>query len=212
MARFVSKAWAVASLALLVVTGAQAGGDSYEATYPPRIMAVAADATSFYLEFRARNEVGGFGHAYVTLGSVDAGGEGHETVVVGFMPKSAEDDYWSKFGLPVMGFVGVTRSDLQRRPDARFRVALDKATYYRIVRKIRSLRNTWRHYELIVRNCNSFVSEIASSVGLRTPMIAAQYPVHYVTELRALNAAASPRGGGRHASLPEQKAKGLLGL
>src|SRR4029077_3959018 len=50
------------------------------------------------------------------------------------------------------------------------------------------------------------------SVGLRTPMIAAQYPVHYVTELRALNAAASPRGGGRHASLPEQKAQGLLGL
>ena len=67
MVRFVSKAWLRGCLVLLLVTGAEAGNDTYEPTQPPRIIAVAADARSFYLEFRARNEVGGFGHSYSPL-------------------------------------------------------------------------------------------------------------------------------------------------
>lgn len=187
MVRLVSNAWLLGSLGLLVITAADAG-DTYEPTHPPRIFAVPADASSFYLEFRARNEAGGFGHSYVTLGATDASGQGHQTVVVGFMPRSADDEHWSKFGLPVTGLVGVTRSDLLRRPDARFRIALSKATYLRVVSEIRGFRRTWTQYELVVHNCNSFVSEIASSVGLQAPLITAQYPIDYVTELHTLNA------------------------
>ena len=187
MARFVSKAWLLGSLGLLLASAADAG-DAYEPTYPPRIIAITADARSFHLEFRARNEVGGFGHSYVTLGTVDTSGQRHQTLVVGFMPRSADDDYWSKFGLPVSGTVGVTRSDLLRRPDARFRIAINEPTYLRLVSKVRNLRRTWTQYELVVHNCNNFVSEIASSIGLRAPLITAQYPVGYVTELHALNA------------------------
>lgn len=188
MACFSSKAWFLGSLALLFVTGAEAGNDTYESPQPPRIIAITADPRSFYLEFRARNEVGGFGHSYITLGTVDASGQRRQTVVVGFMPRSADDDYQSKFGLPVTGMLGVTRSDLLRRPDARFRIAVNESTYLRLVSKVRSLRRTWTQYELVVHNCNSFVSEIASSVGLHTPLITAQHPVGYVTELRAFNA------------------------
>jgi hypothetical protein len=188
MAHFVSRAWLLGSLGLLLATGAEAGNDTYERTQPPRIIAVAADARSFYLEFRARNEVGGFGHSYIALGTVNASGQRRQTVVVGFMPRSTDDDYWSKFGLPVTGRLGVTRSDLLRRPDARFQIAVNESTYLRLVGKVRSLRRTWTQYELVIHNCNNFVSEIASSVGLRTPLLTAQYPVGYVTELRALNA------------------------
>ena len=46
-----------------------------------------------------------------------------QTVVAGFMPMSMIDDQWSQFGLPVTGVVGVVRSDIVRRPDARFRIA-----------------------------------------------------------------------------------------
>ena len=187
MARLVSNAWLLGSLGLLVTTAVDAA-DTYEPTHPPRIFAVPADASSFYLEFRARNEVGGYGHSYVTLGTIDASGQGHQTVVVGFMPRSADDEYWSKFGLPVTGLIGVTRSDLLRRPDASFRIALNKATYRRVVSEIRAFRRTWTQYELVVHNCNSFVSEIASSVGLQAPLIAAQYPIDYITELHTLNA------------------------
>ena len=166
--------------------GAGAGSSTYERTYPPRIIAVNAEARSFYIEFRARDD-GAFGHSYVTLGTIDTIGHLRETVVVGFMPKDAEDDRWSKFGVPVMGSVGVSRSDFVRRPNARFRVAISRATYFRLVNKVRALRNAWTTYELLVRNCNNFLSEIASSAGLRAPIVTAQYPVHYVADLRALN-------------------------
>ena len=187
MVRFVSKAWLPGCVVLLLVTGAEAGNDMCEPTQPPRIIAVAADARSFYLEFRARNEVGGFGHSYITLGTVDASGQGRQTVVVGFTPWSAADDYWSKFGLPVTGFVGLARSDLLRQPDASFRIVLSKPNYFRVLNKILSLRHTWTSYELVIHNRNGFVSEIATSLGLRIPVVTAQYPVRYVAELRALN-------------------------
>jgi hypothetical protein len=84
-----------------------------------------------------------------------------------------DDDYWSKFGLPVTGRLGVTRSDLLRRPDARFRIAVNESTYLHLVGKVRSLRRTWIQYELVVHNCNSFVSEIASSVDLQRSTLSA---------------------------------------
>jgi hypothetical protein len=187
MARFVPTILLLGSLGLLLASGNAADGSNYEPTSPPRILPVSTEARSFYLEFRARNEVGGYGHSYVTLGTIDGIGRMRETVVVGFMPKSADDDYWSNFGVPVTGLVGVSRSDFTPRPDVRFRIAVSKGTYFRTLNKIRGMRNTWTMYDLLVHNCNNFVSEIASSVTLRTPMLTAEYPVNYVAELRALN-------------------------
>jgi len=184
--RAVSAACLVASMLLQPAT-ANAGSDSYEVTHAPHIIAAPADAKAFYLEFRARDEVGGFGHSYVALGAIDAGNHGHQTLVAGFVPRSADDDYWSKFGLPVTGLIGLTRSDLLRRADARFRILINKATYLQVIATIRNLGQTWTGYELVLRNCNNFVGEVARSVGLQTPLITAQYPVHYVAELRALN-------------------------
>ena len=117
-ARAISTACLVASLVLHLPKGASAGSN-YEVTHPPHTVAAPAGAESFYLEFRARNEVAGFGHSYVTLGAIDASNHSHQTFVAGFVPRSADDDYWSKFGLPVTGLIGVTRSDLLRQPDAR---------------------------------------------------------------------------------------------
>ena len=185
MERFVSTIALMSSLAMLSPT-AGAGSSTYEPTYPPRIIAATAEAIAFYVEFRARDD-GAFGHSYVTLGTIDTIGQLRETVVVGFMPKGAEDDHWSKFGIPVTGSVGVSSSDLVRRPNARFRVTINRATYFRLVNKVRELRKAWTTYELFVRNCNDFLSEIASSAGLRAPIVTAQYPVHYVADLRALN-------------------------
>jgi hypothetical protein len=186
MARFVC-AIAVMIGLVLSASGPTIGSSNYERTYPPRIMAVTAEVRSFYLEFRARADDGGFGHSYVVLGTVEATGEVRETVVAGFMSKGADDDYWDQFGIPVTGTVGVVRLDFTRRPAARFRIVVSKVEYYRVVREIYRLRKTWTTYELLLQNCNNFVGQIAASVGLRTPLVTAQYPVRYVTELRALN-------------------------
>jgi hypothetical protein len=177
----------IASLVLIPSSAADAGSVNYEPTYPPRIMPAAKDARSFYAEFRARDEAGGFGHSYITLGIVGSNGEVRQTVVAGFMPMNMINDYWSQFGIPVAGVVGVVRSDFVRRPDARFRIAISKANYYRIVSRIQEMRRTWRTYELLLSNCNNFVREVASTAGLRTPLLAAQLPVAYVSELRTLN-------------------------
>src|SRR5215831_1036779 len=126
MARLITTISMVMHLSVLLNSTAQAGGGNYEPTHPPYIAEVTVDAKSFYIEFRARNEAGGFGHSFVALGTIDAAGDLRETIVVGFMPKSSNDDYWSQFGLPVAGSVGVTRSDLVRRPDVRFRVGVSR--------------------------------------------------------------------------------------
>lgn len=178
----------VMTAVLLLCQAVPTAGAHYERAYPPRMLAASAEATAFYMEFRAREEAGGYGHSYVTLGEVDAAGAARQTIVAGFLPDGADSDRWSKVGLPVAGTVGVTRSDMAGRHHARFRVAISRAQYFRVVQRIRHLRSTWRTYELLLRNCNSFVGEIAGSVGLRTPMLTAQYPVRYVAELRSLNA------------------------
>src|SRR5262249_14310315 len=145
-------------------------------------------ATAFYIEFRARDEADGYGHSYVTLGEIDASGTARQTIVAGFVPDGADSDRWSKSGLPVAGAVGITRSDIAGPHHARFRVAISRAQYFRTVQTIRHLHRTWRVYELLLRNCNSFAGRIAGSLGLRTPLLTAQYPVRYVAELRSLNA------------------------
>ena len=81
----------------------------------------------------------------------------------------------------------MTRSDFVQQPAARFRATISKTSYFRAVNKIYSLRSTWKTYDLFVHNCNGFVGQIANSVGLRTPMMPAQLPIHYVAELRGLN-------------------------
>jgi hypothetical protein len=86
-----------------------------------------------------------------------------------------------------VGVVGVTHSDLTKRPHARFRATISRAQYFHVPREIHNLRSSWKTYELLIRNCNNFVGEIDASVGLRTPMVTVQYPVRYVTDLRALN-------------------------
>jgi hypothetical protein len=159
----------------------------YERTHPPRILPAAPEATAYYVEFRERDEARGFGHSYVTLGSADGTGRLHQTVVVGFLPRSVDDDRWSKFGLPVTGLVGATRSDFVNNPRVRFRVEISQAQYFRVLREIHNLSRTWTTYQLLLRNCNSFAGRIAVTIGLHAPMLTAQYPIRYMGELRALN-------------------------
>ena len=187
MAHFLYTIALMVGLTMLLPCAAGAGGSNYEPTYPVRIAAVTTQVRSYYAEFRARHEAGGFGHSYVVLGTVSATGETRETVVAGYMPKSADDDHWGQFGIPVTGLVAVVRSDFTRRPDARLRITVSKARYYQVVSKVISLRRTWTTYELLIRNCNSFTGEVARAAGLRTPMLTAQLPVRYIEELRTLN-------------------------
>lgn len=187
IARFYAKLGLTIGLIAALHATAHAGDSGYEPTHLARIAAAPADARSFFVEFRARKEVGGFGHSYLLLGSINSSGVARVTVIAGFMPKGLDDDRWSRLGLPVNGIVGVTRSDLVRKPVARIRLNVNEATYHRFVAQVLSLRKTWGTYEVLLRNCNSFVGEVASAGGLRVPILSAQLPVMYIEELRQLN-------------------------
>jgi hypothetical protein len=141
----------------------------------------------FTSNFAREMKPDGFGHWYVTLGSTDISGRMQQTVVVGFLPKSADDDRLSKFGLPVTGLVGATRSDFAGRPRVRFRVVISRTQYFRVLREIRNLRSTWTMYQLALRNCDAFAGQIAITIGPQAPMLTMQYPVRYMGELRTLN-------------------------
>jgi len=186
--RFYAKLGLTIGLMAALHGTSHAGGSGYEPTHPARIAAAPADARSFFVEFRARKELGGFGHSYLLLGSIDSSGVARVTVIAGFMPKGPDDDRWSRLGLPVNGIVGVTRSDLIGQPVARIRLTVNEATYHRLVAQVQSLRRTWGTYEVLLRNCNNFVGEVAGAGGLRAPLLSAQFPVMYIEELRRLNA------------------------
>ena len=166
---------------------ASAGTSTYEQTSPPRITATAPGARAFYIEFRGRSEEGGFGHAYMVLGSVGRDGRQHETTVFGFVPKDADDEFWSQFALPVTGMIGVSQSDFTPSPDVAFRVALTRPQHDQLVRDIAGLQESWTTYLLLGHNCNDLMGAVARSLGLWTPLITVQLPVRYVIELQAIN-------------------------
>jgi hypothetical protein len=175
------------AVGLAVVTTAVAADAGHERIRPPFVTQVVGEAQLFYIEFRARDAKDGFGHSYVTLGAFDARGRRQQTVILGFNTKTADDDYWSLFAVPVTGVVGVTRADLVQQPDVYFRVSLSKSKYDRVVRGIPRLQRDWTMYQLLARNCNSFVGHVAQAIDLSTPLLTAQFPTRYVLELKALN-------------------------
>jgi hypothetical protein len=56
-----------------------------------------------------------------------------------------------------------------------------------VLQEIHRLRRTWTTYQLLLRNCNNFAGQIAVTIGLHAPMVTTQYPVRFMSELRALN-------------------------
>ena len=165
-----------------------AGATTYEPTQPPYLVPMEPGAHGFYIEFCGRSETDGFGHAYIVLGAIDRSGRRRRTAVFGFVPRTADDELWSQFAIPVSGMIGVSRSDFMADPDVRYRLPLRRADYNAILRNLAGLQEQWTIYALIGQNCNDLVGAIARSIGLEAPIFAAQLPTSYVAELRAINA------------------------
>ena len=169
------------------VSAAMAG--TWETTYLPYVRPAPAHARSYYIEFRGRSEIAGFGHAFITLGDIDAAGRSQQTAVFGFVPQGDFDQFLSPTALPVQGSISVSLSDFTPHPDVRFRVPISRAQYDRIVGMIGEYRATWTVYELLLHNCNNFVAEVAGSLGLKLPPTTIELPVDYVADLKSANAA-----------------------
>ena len=161
--------------------------DTFEPLQAVHVSPASTAAASYYVEFRGRSEVDGYGHSYITLGYADTGGRSHRTTIFGFVPTTADDQFWSQFAVPVGGTIAVTKSDFTPHPDVRFRAPLTRADYLHITHDLADLQKSWTVYLLAGHNCNDLMAHIARLAGLATPALTILLPVAYVAELKAIN-------------------------
>jgi hypothetical protein len=173
---------------LLLAASAQASIDLFGGDHrvrAPQFAAAPADAVSYHVVFAARPS-SAFGHSFIDVGAMSARGHQHRTVVFGFYPAAGSDDVLSVLA-GTLGEVGYTSFDVHR-PTAAFRLEISEAQHRKLQRWTRQVRDTWRHFNLVRRNCNHLVGHVARSLGLVVPADATQPPEAFIRELKDLNA------------------------
>ena len=151
----------------------------------PRIVDASAAVAAHFVEFAARSSTT-FGHSYVQIGTIGSSGVSRRSVVFGFYPRTGADDALSVLsGTP--GAIGFTRRDLAEAPSVRYRVTITAPDHHRLIGAVGHWRQTWRHFDLVRRNCNHLTGHVARGLGLAVPADAAQSPEAFVRELEALN-------------------------
>jgi hypothetical protein len=151
----------------------------------PQIAAAPSDAVSYHVVFAARPS-STFGHSFIDVGAIAPGGRRHRTVVFGFYPAAGADDAISVL-VGTRGEVGYTSLDIHR-PTVAFRFPISEAKHRKLQGWTRHVQETWRHFDLVRRNCNHLVGHVARSLGLTVPADSAQSPEAFVRELEGLNA------------------------
>jgi hypothetical protein len=149
----------------------------------------------YYIEFRSRYAQA-YGHAFVVFGR--GNGPGKKITpdqIAGLHPATDSPiPFWVGHVVPVASETGASEGDTDEiYVSARYRVLLTKAEYDKAVAYIRKLQKTKTLWQEMVYNCNSFVGDIATFVGLKTPLSSLVTPQTYITELRDLNEG-RPRG------------------
>ena len=90
--------------------------------------------------------------------------------------------------MPVPSDTGWTDGDLEDRYiTSRYRVLLNKDQYDRVVAHIRDLQSRSHFWSVEMYNCNAFVADIATFMGLKVPSSSWIYPRVFVNNLRKVN-------------------------
>jgi hypothetical protein len=149
--------------------------------------ASAPQASSYYVEFRARLSVEDVpGHTYLAYGSQDNSGRPLEEHIAGFYPLAGP------LGILIgtIAFPGEVGDgfvqDYMPLLDA-YRVNLTIAQYDQLTRFVAEQKAHPRPYSLLAHNCNDWAADAAATIGLRVPLFRALPPDLFVKELRAAN-------------------------
>jgi len=146
-------------------------------------------AQRYFIEFRSRYAQS-YGHAFVVFGPGNGPGKKiSPNQIAGLHPATNSPvPFWVGHVVPVASETGASEGDTDEiYVSARYRVLLTKAEYDKTVAYIRKLQKTKTLWQEMVYNCNSFIGDIATFVGLKTPLSTLVMPQTYVTELRDLN-------------------------
>lgn len=143
---------------------------------------------SHYVEFRSRTAAS-YGHSFVLFGKLGTGGKFASVQVAGLHPKGDDPAvYMQGHVVPVPSETGASDGDLDEQyMTARFCVVLNEPDYNRIVGFIRRLQVRETEWHAPTKNCNYFIGEIASELGMIAPPTPVLYPETYVNAIRDMN-------------------------
>jgi len=147
-----------------------------------RVSSSAAIKGPYYVDFRSRTAAS-YGHAFVWFGkSTDK-----KVDVAGLHPAGDEVPFILGHVVFVPAETGASYGDLD--PEyltASYRVYMSEADAKRVFAYIRKLQSTTKLWNEMSSNCTSFMGQIATFMGLKTPFFL-MYPEEYVNKLKEMN-------------------------
>jgi hypothetical protein len=136
----------------------------------------------YYVDFRARTAAS-WGHAFVWYGKTSE----RQVEVAGLTPKGDETEYVLGYMTLVPSETGASYGDLDPQYlTANYRVYLNEADAKRVFAYIKKLQASSPVWNAETFNCTSFIGDIASYMGLKTPSRWLR-PENYVNRLKEMN-------------------------
>jgi hypothetical protein len=136
----------------------------------------------YYVDFRARTAAS-WGHAFVWYGKTSE----RQVEVAGLTPKGDEVEYVLGYMTLVPSETGASYGDLDPQYlTANYRVYLNEADAKRVFAYIKKLQASSPVWNAETFNCTSFIGDIASYMGLKTPSRWLR-PENYVNRLKEMN-------------------------
>jgi hypothetical protein len=146
-------------------------------------------AGRYFVDFRARTAAT-YGHAFLWYGRLNARGKVGAIEVAGLHPASDNPiPYVLGHIVPVLAETGKSYGDLDEQYlTANYRVYLSEADAQQVFAYIKHKQEISPLWLAGLYNCTAFLADIASYMGLRTPVTATwMYPEDFINDLRDLN-------------------------
>jgi hypothetical protein len=142
-------------------------------------------STGYYVDFRT---IDGFvyGHTHIAYGRLSVRGQPINVRYAGFEPQGGG------FGLALGHFAGVAGSIVTSKESVNFpiidsyRRRLTAQQYKALMAAVERAKKQTPQWNVVHHNCNAFVGEMASAVGLRVPS-SLMHPYMYIAAMRSLN-------------------------
>lgn len=144
----------------------------------------------YFVEFRSRPN-GLTSHSYLAYGRLYSRGRTRHVKLAGLHPKHGSA------GLLVGSFVGMeaqvapVEDDLKIPHTIAFRVPVTAKQYRKVVAFINREKKKSHTWNLVLNNCNGFISRVADIIGVISPGLTAVPPSSFVDEMIDLNMQAS---------------------
>ncbi|MEZ5775544.1 MAG: hypothetical protein R3D33_12795 [Hyphomicrobiaceae bacterium] len=184
-ASFVVVGALLGGLVLLASTAALAGYGAADIPRPLSVSRSKAEADAYLIDFIARDAFP-FGHSYVRMSRMLAGGRVETVSVFGLYPdvSSMDEAMLAFLGAPAK--VGFIPADLGQ-PLRRVRFKVPRARFEHVLGVVATLSHRPMTYQTFSENCNALVGRTAVAAGLVAPSETAVLPVDYIERLGRLN-------------------------